>query len=203
VRAVSAASPALNAITTTAGVYDARVVADGSPEGLILGVQQRMAALEIEVTRAVPDAELVVVDGPLRGRDDLPGVVGYVKTQHVRYLPDALQLVVGQLAPGERTPLFAIGGQWTRLSWYLRLPGVLAHPLSGIVRCEVGAAVSPADAARFADSVARLLPGFASSPHKDPRAPQNLYPIAGLERELRRRLGDPKRAERALRQAAA
>lgn len=202
-RAVYSASPSLAPIQTTAGWYDARVVADASPEGLILGVQQRMAALEVEVTRAVPDAELIIVDGPLRGREELPGVVGYVKTQHVRYLPDALQAVVGTLACGERTPLFAIGGQWTRLSWYVRLPGVLAHPLSGIVRCEVGATMAAAHASAVADAVTRLLPGFASSPHKDARAPQNLYPIAGLERELRRRLGDPKRAERALRLAAA
>jgi hypothetical protein len=39
--------------------------------------------------------------------------------------------------------------------------------------------------------VTATLPRFASSPHKEPRAPQNLYPIAGLERALRRRLGDP------------
>ena len=36
----------------------------------------------------------------------------------------------------------------------------------------------------------RLLTGYASEQHKEPRAPQNLYPIAGLEQELRRRLGD-------------
>ena len=39
-------------------------------------------------------------------------------------------------------------------------------------------------------------------PPKDPRAPQNLYPIAGLERELRRRLGDPALLYRSLRAAA-
>ena len=48
-----------------------------------------------------------------------------------------------------------------------------------------------------------LLPGFASAAHKDPRAPQNLYPIAGLERELRRRLGNPLLLFRALRAQAA
>ena len=47
------------------------------------------------------------------------------------------------------------------------------------------------------------LPRFASAPHKDPRAPQNLYPISGLERVLRRRLGDPLLILRALRSAAA
>jgi hypothetical protein len=41
----------------------------------------------------------------------------------------------------------------------------------------------------------------ASEPHLDPRAPQNLVPIAALERELRRRLGDPAFVYRALREA--
>ena len=61
---------------------------------------------------------------------------------------------------------------------------------------EVGAA------RRLADQLTARLPRFASRPHKDSRAPQNLYPIAGLERELRRRLGDPAFVERALRVAA-
>jgi hypothetical protein len=47
------------------------------------------------------------------------------------------------------------------------------------------------------------LPRFASEAHKDARAPQNLYPIAGLERHLKRLLGDPMLLERALRTAAA
>jgi hypothetical protein len=54
----------------------------------------------------------------------------------------------------------------------------------------------------LADTTAKLLPRFASSEHKDPRAPQNLYPIGALERELRRRLGDPHLLYRALRLAA-
>jgi hypothetical protein len=48
-----------------------------------------------------------------------------------------------------------------------------------------------------------LLPPLASSAHKDPRAPQNLVPIGGLERELRRRLGDQQLLYRSLRMAAA
>ena len=48
----------------------------------------------------------------------------------------------------------------------------------------------------------RALGRFASVAYKDSRAPQNLYPIAGLERELRRRLGDPRVLYRALRQSA-
>ena len=41
------------------------------------------------------------------------------------------------------------------------------------------------------EALSGALPRFASRLHKDPRAPQNLSPIGGLERELRRRLGDP------------
>jgi hypothetical protein len=48
-----------------------------------------------------------------------------------------------------------------------------------------------------------VLPRYASAEYKDTRAPQNLYPIAGLERELRRRLGDQRLLYRALRVAAA
>jgi hypothetical protein len=59
------------------------------------------------------------------------------------------------------------------------------------------------DAARLAHVVTASLPRYASARHKDPRAPQNLYPIGGLERELRRRLGDSDLAVRALKIAAA
>ena len=38
---------------------------------------------------------------------------------------------------------------------------------------------------------ARSLPRFASDPVRDPRAPQNLYPVGALEARLRHRLGDP------------
>jgi hypothetical protein len=55
----------------------------------------------------------------------------------------------------------------------------------------------------LADLSQACLGRFASTRYKDPRAPQNLYPISGLERELRRRLGDLRLLYRALRQSAA
>ncbi len=81
--------------------------------------------------------------------------------------------------------------------------GAIAHPLAGVVRCEASGDHSLADAAALADCTARSLPRFASAAHKDSRAPQNLYPIAGLERTLRARLGDQGLLLRALRSAAA
>jgi hypothetical protein len=202
-RGVYSAAPQLGAIATRFGDYDACRVAEGTPERLVLGVHERMTALEKQLARTLGDGALVIVDGPLRGPDYPPEAVGYIKTQHVRYLPDALQAVVGSLGAGERTPLFCVGGPFTKISWYLRLPGPIAHPLSGIVRCEIAADRGVAAATALADAVTATLPVFASKPHKDTRAPQNLHPIAGLERELRRRLGDATLAERALRRAAA
>ena len=78
----------------------------------------------------------------------------------------------------------------------------MTHAWSGVVRIEASADLPTEAGVELADLTARSLPRYASEPHKDPRAPQNLYPIAGLERELRHRLGDPLYVERALRTAA-
>ena len=107
------------------------------------------------------------------------------------------------LAAGQRTPVLQIGGRFSRWSWYVRLPGEVGHPWAAVVRCEASTAVPQADVPALADRVTATLPRFSSVPQKDPRAPQNLHPIAGLERELRRRLGDPLLLYRALREAAA
>ena len=147
-------------------------------------------------------AGLLVVDGPLGDRRHIPGAVGYVKTHHVSYLPATLRPIATGLGVGERTPLFAIGDRRFRYSWYLRLPGAAAHPWWGIVRCEASGDLTRTEALDLADRVTATLPRFASQPHNDPRAPQNLHPIAGLERELRHRLGHPAVMDRALRRAA-
>ena len=112
-----------------------------------------------------------------------------------------LRSVLTSLPAGYRTPLFLTTTSWSRYSWYLRLAN---HdgPAGGLVRCEIDADKTSADAARIATRVSATLPRFASARHKDPRAPQNLYPIGGLERELRRRLGDRDLATRALRKAS-
>jgi hypothetical protein len=72
------------------------------------------------------------------------------------------------------------------------------HPLAGIVRIEVGAAVGLEKARHLASLSAQLLPRFASSSVRDPRAPQNLLPVGALEQEMRRRLGDPILLRRAM-----
>ncbi len=200
-RGLFTSAPNVAPIVTRHGTYEVRATAGEMPEELWLGLQQRMGELEGRVAAAHADAGLVVVDGPLSHRRHVPGAVGYVKTQRVHYLPPALRAVLDDLTPGTRTPLFLTTTSWSRYSWYVRLAAAGAGA-RGIVRCEVTADGPAAQAAAMADRVTATLPRFGSAPHKDPRAPQNLYPIGGLERELRRRLGDRDLMFRALKAAA-
>ncbi len=182
-------------------VYGVRQAEGDTPEQLWLAIQLRMGQLETEIA-CEQEAELTVVDGPLKANINVPGAIGYIKTHHVAYLPPEVEGVITALTPGTRTPLFLTLGRWSRYSWYLRLPGEIGHPWSGVVRCECSPDRDVKEAIRVADAVTATLPRFASEAHKDPRAPQNLYPIAGLERALRRRLGDPAILYRSLKQAA-
>lgn len=191
-------------LPTKHGTYRARRAAPGLDK-LPLAVQNRLTELEVELANRWRGTEsgddLLVVDGPLRGRTHLARAVGYVKTHHTAYLPPTQTQVVADLAPGQRSPVFGIVSSWERLSWYLRLPGASGNPWSGVVRLECSADLPTEGATALADVTARLLPLFASTAHKDPRAPQNLIPIGGLERQLRHRLGDAAVLYRSLRAA--
>jgi hypothetical protein len=183
------------------GRYDVKTTKGTTSEELWLGIQQRMGDLEAVVSHAAGGAELVIIDGPLSHARDIENAVGYVKTQKVQYLPLELRQVLTSLPAGHRTPLFLTTTSWSRFSWYLRLANH-SGPAGGLVRCEIDADTTAAEAARIATRVSATLPRFASHSHKDPRAPQNLYPIGGLERELRHRLGDRELAVRSLRRAS-
>lgn len=199
-RGLFTSAPASDVVTGI-GTYGVKATKGVTAEELWLGIQQRMGALEAAVTRQAGGAELLVVDGPLSHARDIENAVGYIKTQKVQYLPLELRQVLTALPAGYRTPLFLTTTGWSRYSWYLRLANH-AGPAGGLVRCEIDADMSQADASRVATRVSATLPRFASARHKDPRAPQNLYPIGGLERELRHRLGDKDLAMRSLRRAS-
>ncbi|MGC4787557.1 hypothetical protein ACLQ22_06910 [Micromonospora sp. DT178] len=180
-----------------------RVSGTGELNKLPAAVQGPLTALEVEVSGAArTDGDLLVVDGPLRNRRQLPRTVGYIKTQHSQYLDARLTAVVTGLAAGERSPVFKLGTAWGGWSWYLRLPVALGAPWAGIVRMECSAELSVDEAVGLADLSLVTLPRFASTPYKDPRAPQNLIPIAGLERRLRALLGDARLLHRVLTAAA-
>jgi hypothetical protein len=167
----------------------------GSDEAALVDtVHDRMRAMEAAMAQSLAgDGRVMFVDGPLAVmRPGAARVVGFIKAHHKRYLDEDHEVTLSRLGCGQRTPLFSFGDPRPRYSWYLRLCDLDEHHHNwhGVVRCETPAALSVAEAIRMADVSAALLPAFASQEGWDPRAPQNLVPIAGLERHLRHLLGD-------------
>jgi hypothetical protein len=206
-RGLFTAAPSATDIESRHGTFAVKMTASDDPDALSLALQERMSAAEVAVAQRVRaasaiDDDLLVVDGPLRRREHLARTVGMIKTHNVAYLPQDQNRVVGALRAGERTPVFTIGTSWSRHSWYLCLPGGEDAPWAGVVRCEASADLAARDVIALANLTAAVLPRYASQRFKEPRAPQNLYPISGLERDLRRRLGDAELLYRALRTVA-
>jgi hypothetical protein len=201
-RRLLTASTSLVDLETDAGTYVRDLAAGESAAELSTALQERLRRLEIEIALSEGDRDLLVVDGPLSRHHAREGIIGYVKSHHVRYLEPELERVVSELEPFERTPLFLTTASCSRYSSYLRLPGEKTHPFSSVVRLEFAAETPFPEVRRLASLAARALPRFGSVPHKEARAPQNLFPVGALERELRRRLGDPAIVHRALRAAA-
>ena len=204
-------------VTTRAGDFRAHHVAHDEAESpavtLSAALQRELLSLELITAAdaraavtghcAEADTDLLVIDGPLRSRDHLPRALGFIKTHRAIYLPPELNAVVGRLEAGKRTPVFLMGTSWDRYAWYLRLPCRPGSPWVGVVRVECAANLPAAQAVELAVALPASPAPYASVEYKDPRAPQNLVPIAGLERQLRRRLGDQKVVYRALQVAAA
>lgn len=215
-RGLFASTAQFAALTTRVGEFSAHHVAPDPEQSpavtLSAGLQRLLGDLEIVTASAAraaaaahlpdPEDDLLVVDGPLRGRTHLPRTVGFIKSHRAVYLPAELNIVVAQLAAGERTPVFLMGTSWDRFAWYLRLPCRPAAPWTGIVRVECSADLPVPEVIALAHRTQSVLPRYASTEYKDTRAPQNLVPIAGLERTLRHRLGDQAQVHRALQAAS-
>ncbi len=160
-------------------------------------------SLAAHIASRADDGSLVVVDGPLRLGDAVAGpVVGAIKRFVRRYLAPEQDQLIGRLHAGQRTPVFGLLDAERELrgfSWYARVADLRGpwHDHAGVLRCEVRAALGLDAAIALADRVTALLPGFAGRP-ADPRTPQNLVPIAGLEGWLRHRMGDARMIRRAL-----
>ena len=202
-------TPSADAVGLSCGNtrYEVRRVAGTEPAQLSQAVQVCLQRLEVSVSEqaragAPSENDLLVLDGRLRDRSALPRTLGYIKTHHQHYLPPEQETVVGRLRPGQRTPVFHFGRRWQNYSWYLKLPGPAGSSWSGVVRLEASADLTRPDVIDLADLSTLTLPRFASTPYKDSRAPQNLTPIAGLERRLRGMLGDQRLLVRSLTAAA-
>lgn len=184
--------------------YRSESVPDDDPGALITRFHGAMRRAEGDLSEELAKRGLFVVsDGPI---NDMAATdkVGFIKSHRAPYLSHDRSEVIAHLESGQRTPLFLIGkgGRYERYSWYFRIADRgEGHSWSGVVRGEVSAALELDRAAGIASRATAVIPAVASESHVDPRAPQNLVPIAALERELRRRLGDPGYVYRALRSA--
>jgi hypothetical protein len=183
--------------------FESAAVADDDPAALVRSFHDSMRRTEANRAEILAQGGyFVVADGPLY-EYTATDKMGYVKSHRRSYLPDAESRTIAVLGRGQRTPIFAIGeGRFRRYSWYLRLAERGGgHSWTGIVRCEASEALGVDRAVTIADRSAAVLPLVASEGHIDPRAPQNLVPIAALERRLRHLMGDPGLVIRALRSA--
>jgi hypothetical protein len=183
--------------------FEAYSTPENGPAEMVNALQNLMRDTEAKLGESVADpGSCVFVDGPLTYFSAAAQpFVGVIKKIYEPYLDPEKFALVPQLAAGARTPLFAIrDGKYDRYSWFLRIASGrrIDHPLAGIVRLEVRAAVGIDAARELASLSAACLPQFASSTHRDPRAPQNLLPVGALEEQLRRRLGDAVLIRRAI-----
>jgi hypothetical protein len=196
--------------------YAWMAVPGAEPEAPLQGLQTAMRRAEADLAQnlagagagagggtgaAPPAGALVVADGPLAylERTRVP-LLGFVKSLHRAYLgPAEFELLPG-LRPGQRTPIFTILDQHHRYSWYLRLGtgGPAEHDLAGIARLECSSSAGLEAAQAAADRAAPALVRAASTRERDPRSPQNLIPLGGLEAALRHRLGDRALLRRAI-----
>lgn len=178
------------------------------PDAPLLRLQVLMRSAEADLAKEIAQEgeRLVLADGPLAYTFyDVPTashVVGVVKRSAREYLDPAQAALLATLAPAQRTPLFAIGDEYSRTrrySWYARVTELRAglHERAGLVRCEVRFGAGLAAAAAVADHVTAALPLYAGRPW-DARTPQNVVPIAALEQWLRHRMGDTRLIRRAL-----
>lgn len=183
--------------------YQSRSVPGAAPLDPIQGLQNAMREAEAQLAQRTlvrGQVDLVLSDGPLTYFVAGPAV-GMIKRQSRSYLDPPRAKVLQRLAAGERTPIFKLGEQrLERYSWYLRLAEQrpIDGAMAGIVRLEVATRDGLDAALRLAELTSACLPRFAPRPGRDPRAPQNLFPISALESVLRHRLGDAALIRRAL-----
>jgi len=168
-----------------------------------------MRESEAQVAEALSAQDsLILADGNLTFLSGSSSVVGVIKTIHKMYLAPNRAAILERLQPGERTPLFRIVSKrksegYNVLTCYLRLarPQLIELPFAGLVRLEVKASLGTQKAVALLDQAAVKVFTLASRAPKDPRAPQNLVPVGGLERHLRHRLGDPQLIRRGIEKA--
>jgi len=184
-------------------LFEPRSEPENTPVAPVEGLQKAMRTTEAGLAeRLSAEVDVVFLDGPLTFLTAAAGgsVVGFVKRLLRSYLDPSAHALLPRLEVGERTPLFLIPGREPRYSWYVRIARgrPIESALTGVVRLEARAARGLDEAKALADLSAREMHRFASDATRDPRAPQNLLPIGGLEARLKHLLGDAAVVRRAV-----
>jgi hypothetical protein len=184
-------------------LFEPRSEPENTPVAPVGGLQKAMRHSEASLAeRLSADVDVVFLDGPLTFLTAAAGgrVVGFVKRLLRNYLDPSAHALLPRLEVGERTPLFLIPGREPRYSWYVRIARgrPIESALTGVARVEARAARGLDEAKTLADLSAREMHRFASDATHDPRAPQNLFPIGGLEARLKHLLGDAAVVRRAV-----
>jgi hypothetical protein len=183
-------------------LFEPRTEPENTPVAPVEGLQKAMRREEASLAeRLSTEVDVVFLDGPLTFLTAARGaVVGFVKRLLRSYLDPSAHALLPRLEVGERTPLFLVPGREPRYSWYVRIARgrAIESALTGVVRLEARAVLGLGESKALADLSAREMPRFASTAAHDPRAPQNLFPIGGLEARLKHLLGDPAVVRRAI-----
>jgi hypothetical protein len=185
------------------GALTYQVVSTGErdPEAVVRRLQVAMREAEKRLASRLLDAfpqSLVICDGPRPFLGAGANVVGYLKTIHEPRVGREQLAVVRRLEAGQRSPLYLVRHREAErdyFEWFFRLrdPRPWLYSLAGMVRLQAYAGANPkahlAEVKGLADWLCGVLPAYASRQHQDPRAPQQLLPVRGLEAELGRRMG--------------
>lgn len=178
-------------------IYQPQARQANTIEELMKEATRRMREYEAELAAEL-QGDLVVVDGPLFHGNEIPShpVLGYSKTFTRMYLNADEAQLLHRLESGQRSPIFRVAADHSRRIrdlwvWYLRLPLTPSFPFhSGASLLRVETPYGPAPAAiQLANLSSSLFAQTASHPARDPRAPQNLIPVGGLEQLLGRQMG--------------
>ena len=190
-------------IVTAKATYPARMAASNDIAGLMLAVHERMT--DVEVGIAAGSTALISSSSTDRcgAGPTSTTPIGFIKSHAVRYLPDELHRSWARWPPGSgrRCSPSRQRGAGTRGTCGF----LVRRGRRGRASCGASARPTsrPPSRSRSPTRPPRCCPGSRPSPTRTPAAPQNLYPIGGLERELRHRLGDQALLYRSLRVAAA
>jgi len=148
-----------------------------------------MAGLEALAVSRASDVP-TVVDGRLEPRSGgfdrrNSTVTGVIKTPYEMYLPVEQHVLQYHLEPGERTPVFAIGGSYPVVTWYLRF--VEGMPNYGVVRVELPREwfeITMGRTFEYVDRLSLVLYAYRCRERSYGRADISLHPIVRAEQTL-------------------